>query len=61
MDAPSSTPDQGKEGEQQATELPIVWEKDNSQESSDQLQCYLLRNRKQKQDIIWRPSPFNPS
>ena len=27
MDAPNSTPQQGKEEEQQATELPIVWEK----------------------------------
>jgi hypothetical protein len=30
MDAPNSTPDQEKEGEQQPSELPILYEKDNS-------------------------------
>ena len=35
MDAPNSTPDQEKEGEQQPSALPIVCEKDNSQEASD--------------------------
>ncbi|OGE46554.1 hypothetical protein PENARI_c193G07384, partial [Penicillium arizonense] len=35
MDAPNSTPDQEKEGEQQPSALPIVSEKDNSQEASD--------------------------
>jgi hypothetical protein len=34
MDVPNSTPDQEK-GEQQPSELPIVCEKDNSQEASD--------------------------
>ncbi|OGE46835.1 hypothetical protein PENARI_c102G12309 [Penicillium arizonense] len=34
MDAPNSTPDQEK-GEQQPSALPIVCEKDNSQEASD--------------------------
>ena len=32
MDATNSTPDQEKEGEQQPSELPILDEKDNSQE-----------------------------
>ena len=35
MDAPNSTPDQEKKGEQQPTALPIVSEKENSQEASD--------------------------
>jgi hypothetical protein len=35
MDAPNSTPDQEKEGEQQPSPLPIVCEKDNSQEASN--------------------------
>ncbi|OGE46430.1 hypothetical protein PENARI_c270G00432, partial [Penicillium arizonense] len=35
MDAPNSTPDQEAEGEQQSSALPIVCEKDNSQETSD--------------------------
>ena len=35
MDAPNSTPDQEKEGEQQPNALLIVCEKDNSQEASD--------------------------
>ena len=35
MDAPNSTPDQEAEGEQQPSALPIVCEKDNSQETSD--------------------------
>lgn len=35
MDAPYSTPDQEAEGEQQPSALPIVCEKDNSQETSD--------------------------
>ena len=35
MDAPNSTPDQEREGEQQPSALPIVCEKENSQESSD--------------------------
>jgi hypothetical protein len=30
MDAPNSTPDQEKEGEQQPSVLPIVSEKENS-------------------------------
>ena len=35
MDAPNSTSDQEAEGEQQPSALPIVCEKDNSQETSD--------------------------
>ena len=35
MDAPNGVPDQGTEGEQQPSALPIVCEKDNSQEASD--------------------------
>ncbi|OGE47310.1 hypothetical protein PENARI_c050G04566 [Penicillium arizonense] len=35
MDAPNSTPDQEREGEQQLSALLIVCEKDNSQEASD--------------------------
>ena len=35
MDASNSSPDQEREGEQQLSALPIVCEKDNSQEASD--------------------------
>ena len=35
MDAPNSTPDQAKEGEQQPSALQILCEKDNLQETSD--------------------------
>ncbi|OGE46805.1 hypothetical protein PENARI_c106G03472 [Penicillium arizonense] len=35
MDAPNSTPDQEKEGEQKTRALPIACEKDNSLEGSD--------------------------
>ncbi|OGE47242.1 hypothetical protein PENARI_c053G08741 [Penicillium arizonense] len=35
MDATNSMPDQEKEGEQESSELPVVCEKDNSQEASD--------------------------
>jgi hypothetical protein len=35
MDAPNSSPHQEKEGDQQPSELPILDEKDKSQENSD--------------------------
>ena len=35
MDAPNSSPDQEREGEQQPSELPSLSEKHNSQEASD--------------------------
>jgi hypothetical protein len=35
MDATNSMPDHEKEGEQEPSELPIVCEKDNTQEASD--------------------------
>ncbi|KAJ5300120.1 hypothetical protein N7508_007363 [Penicillium antarcticum] len=49
MDTPNSTPDQGKEGEQQPSALPIISEKENSREASDHVSPLLSpRNRKQK-------------
>ncbi|KAI1828875.1 hypothetical protein DTO027I6_10204 [Penicillium roqueforti] len=35
MDSPNSPPDQEKEGEQQPSELPLLSDKDNSQDTSD--------------------------
>ena len=37
MDAPNSSPHQEKERDEQSRELPILDEKDKSQESSDQV------------------------
>jgi hypothetical protein len=35
MDSPNSSPEQEKEGEQQPSELPLLGDKDNSQDTSD--------------------------
>ncbi|OQE09276.1 hypothetical protein PENFLA_c115G07402 [Penicillium flavigenum] len=61
MDAPNSSPDQGKEGEQQRSQLPILSDKDNSQEASDH--CPPSLSPSQQEEEARHPlatEPFQP-
>ncbi|OGE46849.1 hypothetical protein PENARI_c099G01377 [Penicillium arizonense] len=61
MDAPNSTPDQEKEGEQQPSALPIVSEKENSQEASDYVPPQLSPSQQEAETrYALATEPFQP-
>ncbi|OGE46536.1 hypothetical protein PENARI_c203G08585, partial [Penicillium arizonense] len=62
MDAPNSTPDQEKEGKQQPSELPILCEKDNSQEASGHVPQSLSPSQQQTETRhTLATEPFQPT
>ncbi|OGE47337.1 hypothetical protein PENARI_c049G06553 [Penicillium arizonense] len=60
MDAPNSTPDQEAEGEQQSSALPIVCEKDNSQETSNDAPMPSTSQQEAETRHALTTEPFQP-